>query len=106
MTNIKVLNEYEIKEIAYQTSYLMMNGWKRYNVTYDLLEKERPDLNYEDKDHIWMKEIHEFVGAGLERHEISHYNGAKISSYFTLNEAYHHQLKRSLLESKSSAVMD
>jgi len=106
MTNIKVLNEFEIKEIAYQTCYLMMHGWKRYNVTYDLLEKERPDLPYEEKDHVWMKEITEFVGAGLECHEISYYNGTKISSYFTLSEAYHRQLKKSLLESKSSAVMD
>lgn len=96
MINVKVLTEFEIKEIAYQTCYLMINGWKRYNITYELLEKERPDLQYEDKDHIWMKEITEWIGAGFECHLIWHNGDEKVSSYFTLNEAYHHQIKKKL----------
>ena len=108
MTTVKFLTEFEVKEIAYRTSYLMINGWKRYSVTYDLLEKERPDLQYEEKDHIWIKEMTEFVGTNFECHVID-YNFTsekKVSHYFTLNEAYHHQMKKSLSEPNSSVVMD
>ena len=101
MTTVKVLNEFEVKEIAYQTCYLMMHGWKRYIVTYDVLEKERPDLEYEDKDHLWMKEITECIGGtkiskGFETQLTEYYK--KPSPYFTLDEAYYYEMSKLLTE--------
>jgi hypothetical protein len=107
MTNINFtgLTEFEAKEIAYQTCFLMMNGWKKMHLTYDLFEKERPDLyfnkrkdvdsRFEERNHLWTKG--DYVA------EVSYQpNGwgyeTKTSKYFTLEEAYNHQIKQNLIK--------
>jgi len=104
------LTDFEVKEISYQTFFLMMNGWKKMHLTYDLFEKERPDLYFdkrkdidsrlEERNHMWVKEDYKF---DFEQPMIP---SIKYSKYFTLNEAYHHQIKINLItgSSKSQSI--
>ena len=105
--------ELEIKETAYRTSYLMMNGWVRYFVTWDLLEENRPDLYHNERNdvarkNVWRKELPDAIWndpGGFESQLIS-VNFLKkdiypvreqMTTYFTLDEAYHHQMNKSLI---------
>ena len=100
--NFPVYTIKQFKEIAYQTSYVLMKGWKRIShLTYDDLCNERPDIyknsnsinwnsniiNWDELDHnLWIKETYK-----VEFHlPEDRWNmlPPKNSIYHTLEEAY------------------
>lgn len=103
VTNINFtgLTEFEAKEIAYQTCFLMMNGWQKARLNYDLFEKERPDLyfdkrkgvdlRFEERNHLWIKSDYM---AEVSYHPNGFQFETKTSKYFTLEEAYDYQINK------------
>lgn len=84
--NVEIICEKEVEDIAYMTSFLIHNGWKR---TYLKLDSPESKFNLFDCDYVWFKDgiirMAYYIGPnGWESKEIE-------TKYFTLKEAFNHQ---------------
>jgi len=94
--DIPVYSISDFKEIAYQTAYILIKGWKRVSLSYNDFSTERPDivknsnLNvdsiFEESSNLWIKDNYKFEFHLSE----DRWNNRppKISIYHTLEEAY------------------